>query len=367
MLAKKCRLCGFPYAISRMMKWNDNGTITLWLRRNFRAVLIEADFLSELFEQIERDMGISIRHIVFAAQRNAATEVAHANIRGPFTVARLGPFKQISVRLLCRVAIFTGQSYARVLTYRGGRYGEALVRNPFDRDLMAAVIVGIFDGLERKPFGHTWKETDKGDVIVIQPEPSRPELVERMSFATLPPKKGERSFQRCPQCGVPSQLEDLEWNFDEGKVIDRRLQERMVLLDCYPPSVVIRELASELGDAIYPLVVEAQRSFSLRRIRQQFLAGRDPVLFRNQQYLYERVLETIALRGLGNPATYLHAGERLSVTIENPYNVHLLAGHLAAMYELGEKKPACVEWDYLDENTIRFNMGPRREAASLAV
>jgi hypothetical protein len=367
MLAKKCRSCGFPQAISRMMKWNDNGTITLWLRRDFRAVLIEADFLNELFEHIEVSMGFSIRHIVFAAQRNAAREVAEANIRGPFSFARYGPFKQVSVRLLCRVASFTGQSSARVVAYKGGKYGEALVLNPFDRDLMAAVIVGIFDGLERKPFGHAWRETDRGDIITVKPEPSRPELVERMAFTTPPPIKGDRAFQRCPRCGVPARLEDLEWLLDEGKIVDRRLKERMVLLDCYTPSVVIRELASELGDSIYPLVVEAQRSYSLRHIRRQFLAGRDPVLFRNKQYLYENVLETVALRGLGNPTGYLYAGDRLMVTVENPFNPHLLAGHLAAMYELGEKQPAGVGWDYLDENTIRFTMAPRHAAVSLAV
>jgi hypothetical protein len=51
-------------------------------------------------------------------------------------------------------------------------------------------------------------------------------------------------------------------------------------------------------------------------------------------------------------------GDRFSVVIENPFEEHLLAGHLAAMYELGEGRPAAVTWKELATSTLEFTLVP---------
>ena len=129
---------------------------------------------------------------------------------------------------------------------------------------MAAVICGSFECLERQPFDYTWKSLDGDEVIHIEPAEAKPEIAARLDFSLQPIKPGKHEFERCPRCKTPVELGSLEWREDEGLIIDTERNMRMVFLDAYTPNVVIRELARELGDDVYPLVIDAQRSVSLR-------------------------------------------------------------------------------------------------------
>ncbi len=232
------------------------------------------------------------------------------------------------------------------------------MRNPFNRELMAAIIVGAFESLERQPFGHAWKNVDGTDIISIRPEPSRPEIAERMTLAPRPPKKGTRSYPRCPRCGVPQNL-NLEWFPDDGRIMDTRRNVRMAFLDAYTAGVVFRELAKELGDEVYPIIIDAQRAFSLRHLREEFLGGGDVGDIVDKDTFYISVLDTLALRGQGNPVDYSSEGGVLDVVIENPFEEHCLAGMLSAMYMLGEGRPAAVSWQELDPSTLQFFLKPK--------
>ena len=64
---------------SRIIRWNDNGTICERMMPDLRAVLLEADLFNNLFARIEEKMGISLSHLVFEAQRNAAAQDCRQN------------------------------------------------------------------------------------------------------------------------------------------------------------------------------------------------------------------------------------------------------------------------------------------------
>ncbi len=359
MKIRTCRRCGFSSVLSKVVRFRDNGTITELFSRGFRVVLIEANFLTEIFERIEEELGVPIQHLVFEAQRNASIDTINNALRGPQAAARwTGLGKKITVNVFCRLAAWSGQSYARTIAYKPGKAGEALVRNPFNRELMAAIIVGAFESLERKPFAHTWRSVEGKDIISIRPEPSRPEIAERMTLDPRPPKKGNRSYPRCPRCGVPQNL-NLKWFPDEGKIIDTRRGVRMAFLDAYTAGVVFRELAKELGEEVYPLIIDAQRAFSLRHLREEFLGEGDVGEAVDKDTFYISVLDTLALRGQGNPVDYTAADGILDVVIENPFEEHCLAGMLSAMYMLGEGRPASVSWQELDRSTLQFFLKPR--------
>jgi len=185
-----CRKCGFSLVLSRVVRFNKNGTITLFLARDYRVSLIEADFFDEVFERIEQELGLPIMHIVSEAQRNASYVTIDRNIWGPLKMGRwFSLSKRVAVNILCRIAAWTGQGYAKTVVYKPGWLGEAIVRNPFNRDLMAAVIVGAFEGVELKPYGYSWIKMGDDDVISVRPEPSRPEIAERLTFTTPPMEK----------------------------------------------------------------------------------------------------------------------------------------------------------------------------------
>ncbi|MBN2027227.1 MAG: hypothetical protein JW854_10765 [Actinobacteria bacterium] len=354
----KCPRCGFPLLFSAVIRWNDNGTICERMMPDLRAVLLEAELFNDLFERIEEKMGISISHLVFEAQRNAAKEVIDGVLnKFPFFLGRVGYNKKLVVRVFCDVALVTGQSFAKTVRYRPGREGEALIRNPYNRELMAAIILGAFESLEQKPFEHTWMEIDGDDVIVITASRDKPEVSERLAVRLPPLKPGNLSYPRCRICRVPSELSYLQWKEEDGIIMDTRRNVRMAFLDGYTPTTVFRELEKELGEEIYPVIVKAQKETTHRHLDElQIITKEDRMSPRGNRGIYEKVLAPLPLLGQGNPVALQHDDGYLRVTVENPYNEHLLAGHMAAVFEAVEGLESEVEWENPDPLTVVFTV-----------
>lgn len=362
MAMKKCRECGFPYWLSKLIRWGENGTITMAVNPDYRVVILESDFLTHLFSRIEESLGLSISHLVFEAQRNAAVHtINHQLDKFPYSFGRRGPNRRMVVHAFCRLSIWLGQAYAKVILYKPGKGGEAIVRNPYNRELMAAIILGAFESLERRPFEHTWKKTDAEDVISIKPAVQKPEISDRLQLDYPELKPGNFYMPRCPSCGTPRELAYLRWNEDEGTIIDNRRNTRLTFLDGYVPTSVFRELEKELGEEIYPLIIQAEKDYTHRRIRDLGISVTEMGVLPRQEResIYENALATLPLRGQGNPVDYHYSYEGLTVTVENPYNEHLLAGQMAALFEIAEDKDAEVEWSSPEPSSIIFNVRPR--------
>jgi len=359
---KGCRECGFPYWLSKLIRWNENGTITMAVNPDYRVVIIESDFLTHLFSRIEESLGLPISHLVFEAQRNASVHTIDSQLnKFPYLAGRWGPNKRAVVYAFCRLSIWLGQAYAKAISYKPGKGGEALVRNPYNRELMAAIILGAFESLERKPFEHTWIESEEGDVISIKPAGQRPEISGRLELEYPEQKPGHFYMPRCRSCGTPRELAYLRWNEEEGTIIDNRRNTRLTFLDGYVPTSVFRELERELGDDIYPLIIQAEKDYTHRRIRELGIAGDESSVLprRERESIYENAMATLPLRGQGNPVDYEYGFEGLTVTVENPYNEHLLAGQMAALFEIAEGKEAEVEWYSPEPSSIVFTARAR--------
>ena len=137
----KCKVCGFCKQLSAFINFNDNGTITERLQKDFRAVWIESDFIAEVFKRIENDLGVSVQHVIFEAQKASSKAVINSNLKGIFAAGRIGYSKNIAINIFCNLAIWTGMGYAEAVVYKPKKYGEAILRNPFNREMMAANIV----------------------------------------------------------------------------------------------------------------------------------------------------------------------------------------------------------------------------------
>jgi hypothetical protein len=359
MTMKLCRECGFPYWLSKLIRWNENGTITMVVNPDYRVVVIESDFLTHLFARIEAGLGLPISHLVFEAQRNASVHTISSQLdRFPYLMGRWGPNKHLVVQAFCSLSVWLGQAYAHPLHYKPGKGGEAIVRNPYNRELMAAIVLGAFESLERKPFEHTWTKAEGDDVIRVRPAEKRPEISERLDLVYPTLKPGNFHMPRCRSCGTPRELGYLRWNDEEGTITDNRRNTRLTFLDGYVPTSVFRELERELGDAIYPLIIQAEKDYTHRRMRELGMAGVEGGVLprRERESIYENALATLPPRGQGNPVEYKYGYEGLTVTVENPYNVHLLAGQMAALFEVAEGKDAEVEWHSPDPSSIVFTV-----------
>lgn len=56
----------------KVISWGDKGTITWRIAPDFRLVLMESDLFNAIFTRLKDYLGISIRNLVFEAQRNNA-------------------------------------------------------------------------------------------------------------------------------------------------------------------------------------------------------------------------------------------------------------------------------------------------------
>ncbi len=355
----KCGECGFPRILWGICKWQENGTIIgRFTKFDLRAVVLEADILNDFIARIEEKLGVPIGHIVYETQRNASQDVI-GTILGiaPRFVYSIPGVKRVVASVFCEMSIIFGMSYARVVKYYKNTIGESLVRNPFNRDLIAAIIVGAFEALMQVPYKYEWKMTPKGEVIHIEPEPSRPEIAERLAVTLTPVKPGHSDIPVCPKCHEPLAFRDFKWDRQQGIVMDTRRGVRMAFLDAYTPRIVIREMEKELGEEVGDMVVEAHKEFCLRHLRDEFLPSGDMAGV-DRDRLLRSVMDAVIVRGLGNPVEYSLEGGVLSVKFENCFSDHLMAGFFWALFEIVESRGGKVSWESIDPCTVRFEASP---------
>jgi len=360
----RCRECGFPRIVSFFIKWNDNGTITQMMRRDFRVVVLHFGFLDNLFSNIEAKLGISIEHIAFEAQRNASKATFQAftdKIPGARLMLTPGFVKRIGVELFNKVGVITGQCHSETLAYKPGQYGIARIRNPFNFGLMAANVVGAFETLEGVPFKHSWEE-ESSDAYIIRVEPTgeRPEIAERMNLAYAPMFPGNLSHTRCPRCKVPLALSShLKWMENEGTILDTRTGARVVMLDGYMVTTVFREMVQELGEEVNDLLVDAQREWTVDHVAQLGLmevAG--AVSDEELEKSYKEYLKNMPLYGIGNPVAFSMEDSSIKVMVENPYEVHIIAGTLQGLREALEKSKSSVTWEEKARGSVEYTVTP---------
>ncbi len=345
---KKCKTCGFALWLTRIMRWQENGTISWWLNPEGRLVLVKSDLFNNVFSHLEEEMGIPIGHIVFEAQRNAvAAGFDPLFSRFPASLGRIGPNRKLVIKLFCRLSIWIGTAYVEPLFYRPGKEGEALLRNPYNRDLMAALILGAFEGLERRPFEHAWVETPEGEAIHVTATAEKPEVSERLTPVPEKVKPGYYPLERCPSCGAPRDLSSLVWHEEDGMVMDAAQGERVNFLDAFTPGIVFRELEKELGSEVNPLIVEASRDFFLNRVMAAEVPGASSHASSGVDLVetFKDSLTFLPSYGQGAVTAVSRKDGGLEVSMINPYDRYLLAGYLSALYEKHAGTAAKVEWE----------------------
>lgn len=338
-----------------MVKWNDNGTIGMGPNPLHRVVLVESDLLDDIYKRIEATVGVPIRHIVFEAERAAAKATIDTMI--PKRIAWL-----IRNRLvmhpgshgLQHLARFAGLADAHTIFYHVFGGSMALVRNPMNRDIFAAMVVGAFESAEGLPHNHDWAEVGGRLYLIIMPAEEKPDIAERLVPEVTAPLPGNRRLERCPGCHMPATLDHLSWDLPNAVITDTRRGKRMSFIDGYAFSTVFRELIAELGEEIAPVIIEASREHARRGMEETgFLAA-----VRGQAATYNEFLELLPVYGQGNPVSSDFSDSTLVVSIENPYSVHLLAGQLLALHEAVQGCSGSVDIDEYASQKVKITVSP---------
>ncbi len=354
---KRCKDCGFPVRFARLLRWDNNGTIVQRVSPSFRVVIMDSNFLEDLFGRIEKNLGISVRHIVFEAQKSGAKGYITNMLSGPLgKLLAIPKAKALVINQFHALGILGGSAYSETVEYKPGEYGIALIRNPYSKDLMAAMVEGAFEAMEGKPYGHSWSERGEDLLLRVEATNEGASLSERMYLVFPPAHPGNIQFARCKRCNVPLDLRYLKWYENEGVILDTRRDKRVNFLDGYVPSTVFREFRKELGDTVVPIIVDAQREYFLEYIRELELLK----LARGDLHnMYHILLDTLPVFGQGNPVSIVRTDHKLEVTVENPYDELLLAGTLAACYQAVENVEPDVTFSQQEEGILNFVVQPR--------
>ncbi|MBU4301798.1 MAG: hypothetical protein L6427_12495 [Actinomycetia bacterium] len=359
----RCRECGLPRFVSFFMKWNRDGTITQFMRRDFRVVILHFGLIDSLFANIESRLGLSIEHIAFEAQRNASKatmEAFYDRMPGLKFATRIGFVRRIGVSQFNKVGAVTGQCVSETVEYVPGKYGIARIRNPFHLNMMAANVLGAFESLEGAPFTHTWEEEARDTYLIrIERAEEKPEIARRMTIEYSPIIPGDLKLERCPRCHAPRALSHLRWMENKGIILDTRTGTRVVMLDGYMVAAVFREMARELGDEVNELLVDAQREWTVDHVDQLgYLAGNGSLSPEERKEAYGKYLDMLPIYGQGNPVAFEMGDSTIDVTIENPYEKYILAGNLQGLYEALERSRGRVTWEEPKPGVISFTVRP---------
>ena len=350
-----CPGCKLTRLFRWYLKWDTNGTIVIRLDPRQRVALVESELLDDVYRRIEERVGLPIGRIVFEAERAAAKATMDALLpRRPDRLVRNRLVMHPVSRFFQLVARIAGLGDFKTVFYHVYEGSLARARNPVNRDILAAMVVGAFESAEGVVYDHAWVELGGSLYFLIVPSGRKPDIAVRMAPEIVKPLPGSRKLALCPRCGLPEMLGHLRWQYDDALIMDTRRDVRMSFIDGYAFSAVFRELIAELGDDIVPVIVDASREYARRGIEDTgFLdeaAGRDES--------YCRFLDLLPLYGHGNPVGRELSTDALSVTIENPYSVHLLAGQLLAIYEVLEKREGSVAIDGFAPQKVRITVTP---------
>ncbi|MBN2027260.1 MAG: hypothetical protein JW854_10935 [Actinobacteria bacterium] len=351
---KRCKVCGVPKMVSRMNRWMSNGTIVSRGDQRIRQVFFEADLLPELRRRISEGLGFPVNRIFYEAQRNATRIVIAALLKTHVIKAtlRIPPLKQGAVRFFNNMAWMTGTAHSRTVEYHGGKFGVARMCNPWDLDLMAAVVVGAFEALEGKPLRSFWKKDGDEYLLRVEVTEAKPELSARLEVEYPPLKDGDYRHHRCPRCGVPLDIRHMEWREDEGLIIDKRRGIRMLNWEGFTLSLVTRELVRELGDEVIPIIVDAERDYTKKMLEDLGLIGSSD---ETRGDLLQEMLSLLPLYGLGLATDVEYtSGGVLRVWVDNAYSDLFMAGRLAAFYEAMEGKRARVDWSETGPSSVSY-------------
>lgn len=335
----KCNKCGAPFAIGFFMRWNDNGTLGIRWVSDLPFVVLDTGLYESIFTYIEEILGLSIRHLVFESVRNVCRSVfTEIFDRLPLSdlLGSIALEYKTTVRLLYMMADISGYMRGTMVRHSKGRYSVLVVRNPFQKDILAGVLDGAFEFLDGVPYEGEWRLTGEGEYLVTEiPSEEKPEVSQRLEKEYAKPPEGHHALEVCSRCGVPRIISDrLVWKMSEGRVVNRRTGKRVGF---FPPDVLrptFRELHEELGDEILVAIKDGMRKFTIDNIDSLM----SPIGSGDYETVLGNYLDEMPAFGQGYLVSAKIDESKTVIVIGNPFERYLVGGIIQGIYEGCNKK-----------------------------
>lgn len=361
----RCPLCGFPLRVSGSIRWRKNGTISpIFIRRYARVVMMPTGLYDRLFSQLHDILGLSIDHILFEAQRNISKSTFdHLERVIPLLklLKRIPLMQRCAVEGYCKIGIVTGMAYAETIEYIPGDHATKRIVNPYNIHLLTANSTGGLEYLEGCPFQtEVTGEGDDSYLVRFSPIHEKPSVSERLKVEKPVLAPGNIKYEKCRFCHTPrvvsSRFKCIE---DEGKILDILSNSRVVMLDGFLVNTVFRELAKELGDEVYEILVSAQRDWTIEHVQLLGMApGESYLAGSNFEAAFRAYLDDMPVFGYGNPVSLSRSGSSMEVTVENPFQEEIIAGTLQGLYQVFSGKECRTTWKTTGKATVSYSIEP---------
>jgi len=341
-----CRVCGIPRTFSKDYRWNSDGTATMRTDPDLRNVFIEAEGVDSLFHNINSLLGSDISHVIAEGKRKFSYD---------YLSGMLSSFKGVLVRALLRRQVYkmissispiTGYGHFTLLDYRRGEYVKVRGRNVYCLPLLMGDLQAVFEVVEGKSGAVTLEEDGDAYILEITPgESAELELKSRLELTPQPRKAGDIAYRRCPECKLPLDFREFEWDFAEGTITDKNSGRNMALIGLESLQAVFGELEAELGEEIPRNIMEAQRLY----VRDTFTPAE--LSSREDYTAYQ-----LALRGMGNLVKQDDIAEGIDFRVENGSPPPMVAGMLQGIFELQVGKNSLCSYERGDDGTLSVSV-----------
>lgn len=341
---KVCPECGVPRILSDGNRWESNGSISAIVTEGKRGFFCEASGFTELFSNLEKSMGMSIDRIVSEGNRKNSAEYLQGLFSGfKGTLARTFFHSRVYESITDLGTIF-GYGHFEILDIRRGKSVTVYGRNIYCVPMFIGDLAGTFNVMEDLPAKVDIREEGLGQIITVtEGEKPEEELTSRLQTAPARMKPGDIAYKRCPSCGLPTEFDNLVFDFEEGVITDKVTGRRMTTTGMEQIVAIFRELEAELGEDVVQAILDAQRLYVRGALDREEM---------EQGYPYLR--RFLAFRGMGNMVSYDLRSDGLDAVVENASPTLLLAGMLQGIFELLSDRESACEYRLREEGTLEI-------------
>lgn len=360
---ERCSECGIPEMVGRLVTWERGGIMNFHANPNLRMAIFSADVHTGAVREIEDTLDLSIKDLLFLAEKNVGWNYLTELIgKVPDLRSMKEPEAKKSVAdEMRRILLLLGHGCFEMAEYVPGEGSRAYVRNPFNLDLVAAVIVSTLEQIEEHHVDYEWEQ--KGDaeyLIKTRLVHSRLETVILPEKEPLPVLSGDMELELCPVCNSPRILgENFKWEEDRGTIRDMRTGRRYIMLSTSSLKTLFDELSLEFGDEIYDILVKAQRDWTYNHIESIGFSMYEPHDSEGFQTFFIDYLNVFPVFGYGNPVSFATDDAGIGIVVENPCNEHMIAGILQGLCESLSQEPSAVSWNETDQGITKYSIVPR--------
>jgi hypothetical protein len=334
MSIESCSICGTPIILGAKSRWLPDGSIRLYKIPSTRVFFADCDEVLHLFRELGGQLGVHGPGYLQEGARLFSRRYMGAFLgffRGHGATVPTPGGPEIYRILLDHLRIW-GLGAAELLEYGEDHTLGMRLEDPVDPELLCGYVAGaaeVTEGRRADCSCELMGDAQELRLVLADPLVEAETADAEVDFGEI---KGVIEYSCCPECGVPLQVSRLDWDTQRGLIRDLVTGRRLALLGTEVVSAALKRMSEELGEHVYPRVVEAERDYARDVLYPLLHASKDPQEMR------------MLFGALGHGDITAEEGDRLVLRVRRPFQPHFMAGRVLGLYEGWRGERVAASW-----------------------